>query len=87
MNAASNDGIKIALNCTVSAPLGDEKENGVVMSDEINRLLEMARRVEMTPAQAEEQRRSFAYGNTKIENDSITWDSVNQAAEELKAKK
>ena len=60
---------------------------GVVMSDEINRLLEKARRVEMTPEQAEEQRRSFAYGNTKLENDSITWESVNQAAEELKAKK
>jgi hypothetical protein len=64
-----------------------KRRMGVVMSDEINRLLEKARRVEMTPEQAEEQRRSFAYGNTKLENDSITWESVNQAAEELKAKK
>ena len=56
------------------------------MSEELNKLIEMARRVEMTPEQAEEQRRSFAYGNTKIENDSITWDTINRAAETLKNK-
>jgi hypothetical protein len=28
----------------------------------------------MTPEQAERQRRSFAYGNVKIENDSIPWE-------------
>ena len=57
------------------------------MSDELSRLLEMARRVQMTPAQEEEQRRSFAYGNTKLENDAITMDTVNQAAEQLKSQK
>lgn len=54
------------------------------MSQELEKLLDMARRVQMTPEQAEEQRRSFAYGNTKIENDSITRDTVNRAAESLK---
>ncbi len=57
------------------------------MSEELSRLLEMARRVQMTPAQEEEQRRSFAYGNTKLENDAITMDTVNQAAEQLKSQK
>lgn len=38
----------------------------------------------MTPEEAEEQRRSFAYGNTKIENDTITRDTVNRAADMLK---
>jgi hypothetical protein len=28
-------------------------------------------------------RRSFAYGNVKIENDSITWEMIDRAAEEL----
>lgn len=56
------------------------------MSEELNKLLEMARRVDMTPEQAEEQRRSFAYGNTKIENDSITRDTINRAADTLKDK-
>jgi hypothetical protein len=37
----------------------------------------------MTPEQKEAQRRSFAYGNTKIENDAITRDTVDQAAEQL----
>ena len=56
------------------------------MSEELQKLLEMARRVQMTPEEAEEQRRSFAYGNTKIENNSITRDTVNRAAEMLKHK-
>ena len=56
------------------------------MSEELNKLLDLARKVEMTPEQAEEQRRSFAYGNTKIENDSITWDKINSAAETLRKK-
>jgi len=53
------------------------------MPEELNRLLEMARRVQMTPEQEEEQRRSFAYGNTKIENNSITKETVKRAAESL----
>jgi len=56
------------------------------MSQELEKLLDMARRVQMTPEEQEEQRRSFAYGNTKIENDSITRDTVNRAAETLKRK-
>lgn len=35
-------------------------------------LLEWAKSAKMTPAQLAEQRRSFAYGNCKIENDLIT---------------
>jgi hypothetical protein len=56
------------------------------MNQETGKLLEMARRVEMTPEQAEQQRRSFAYGNTKIENDAITWDTINKAADTLNQK-
>ena len=54
------------------------------MSEELNRLIEMARKVDMSEADKEQQRISFAYGNTKIENDDITWDTVKKAAEELK---
>ena len=39
-----------------------------------------------TPAQQEEQRRSFAYGNTKIENDLITRQMIDEAAERLAKK-
>jgi len=45
--------------------------------------IEMARTIRMTPEQAERQRRSFAYGNVKIENDSITWEMLHRAAEGL----
>ena len=38
---------------------------------------------EMTPGEKEAQRRSFVYGNTHIENDAITRETVARAAESL----
>jgi hypothetical protein len=49
----------------------------------LDELIEMARAIRMTPEQAERQRRSFACGNVKIENDSIPWEMIHRAAEEL----
>ncbi len=49
-------------------------------------LIERARGVKMTPDQKEKQRRSFAYGNTKIENERITRETVDKAASDLEAK-
>ena len=40
----------------------------------------------MTPAQEEAQRRSFAYGNTKIENDRITRQTIDEAAAALEGR-
>jgi hypothetical protein len=42
------------------------------MTDELKVLIEKLRHIEMTPKQVTEQRRSFAYGNTHIENSRIT---------------
>jgi hypothetical protein len=39
----------------------------------------------MTEAQQEEQRRSFAFGNANIENDQVTRDTVDQAADTIRA--
>lgn len=55
------------------------------MTKELKKLLEMAKNVEMSPKQQEEQRRSFAYGNTKIENKKITKKSMNRIADNLKS--
>lgn len=46
-------------------------------------LIERAKGVRMTPEEEEEQRRSFAYGNTKIDNGRVTRESVNREAQEL----
>lgn len=54
------------------------------MSDDLNRLIEMARCHQMTEDDREQQKISFAYGNTRTENDDITWDTVKKAAEGLK---
>lgn len=53
------------------------------MSDELSRLLEAAKKHEMSPAEQEEQRRSFAYGNANLENERVTRDTVDKAAEDL----
>lgn len=57
------------------------------MANELNKLVNIARGVSMTSEQKESQRRSFAYGNTKIENEQITRRTINNAAERLSQKK
>jgi len=46
-------------------------------------LVEAGRKVQMTEQDQEAQRRSFVYGNTKIENEMITRETVDEAAREL----
>jgi hypothetical protein len=53
------------------------------MSEELQKLMALAREHEMTPEQREAQRRSFAYGNTHFENQDITRETIDRAAEEL----
>lgn len=53
------------------------------MSDNLKKLLERNRHTTMTPAQREAQRQSFAYGNTKFENERITRETVERASKEL----
>ena len=53
------------------------------MNTDIKDLIEAARHITMTPEQLDEQRRSFAYGNTAIENPLITREMVDQVAEKL----
>jgi hypothetical protein len=55
------------------------------MTEELEKLIEAARRRPFPEAEREAQRRSFAYGNAKIENDRITWEMVVEADERIKA--
>jgi hypothetical protein len=54
------------------------------MSKELERLIELARGHEMTPAEREEQVRSFAFGNTHFENPKITKQDIEEAMESLR---
>jgi len=54
------------------------------MTKDLEKLLEAARRVKMTEEDKEVQRRSFAYGSAKIENDDVTREMINEAASRLK---
>jgi hypothetical protein len=53
------------------------------MPTRLQELLEKARKNAPAPEEKEEQRRSFAYGNTKIENPRITREMVDKAADDL----
>ena len=55
------------------------------MTDELTKLVEAARSRPFPEEEREAQRRSFAYGNAKIENPDITWDMVVEADERIKA--
>jgi hypothetical protein len=53
------------------------------VSEELSALLEAAKRAEPSPEHREEQRRTFAYGNTAFENRRITREMVDREAEKL----
>jgi hypothetical protein len=55
------------------------------MTKHLESLLEAAKNAVLTAQEKEEQRRSFAYGNTKLENPRITREMVDQEAEALGA--
>ena len=54
------------------------------MSDELLQLLEAARQLPFSDEEREAQRRSFAYGNTHIENERVTREMVDEQAETLR---
>jgi hypothetical protein len=56
------------------------------MPNSLSRLIELAKSVKISEAQREEQRRSFVYGNTAVENAEITREMVNRQAEALRDK-
>lgn len=54
------------------------------MTDYLKKLIETSRHIPFSEDEREAQRRSFAYGNTHIENDRITREMVDEQAEILK---
>ena len=53
------------------------------MTEDLKALIEAAKKVTPTPEHREEQRRSFAYGNTAFENELITREMIDRQAEKL----
>ncbi len=53
------------------------------MTQALEALIAKARKVQMTEGQLREQRLSFVYGNTHIENDRITRQMVAEADEKV----
>jgi hypothetical protein len=57
------------------------------MTHPIEQLLKAARSARPTQADREEMRRSFAFGNTALENKHITREMIDQEAEKLAREK
>ncbi len=53
------------------------------MTTELNELIEKSRQLGMTAGEKEAQRRSFAYGSAKIENEYVTREMVDNAAQKI----
>ena len=84
------DSVKNAILAEIAVleiEIGPNAGEGLQMNKKLNELLEKAKNVRLSPEQKEEQRRSFAYGNTNIENSRITRETVDREAEELKKSK
>lgn len=58
-------------------------KEGLHMSNELKELLEAARVRKYTEEEKEAHRRSFAFGNTNIENSRVTREIVDREAERL----
>jgi len=57
------------------------------MTANLAQLVQNARKIEMSSHEIREQRRSFVYGNTYIENDRITREIVTEADHKLERQK
>jgi hypothetical protein len=54
------------------------------VSDDLQQLVHAARNRPFPEEEREAQRRSFAYGNTRIENERVTREMIDEQAELLK---
>lgn len=54
------------------------------MTKRLEKLIEKAKTVHMSNADREAQRRSFAYGNAHIENERVTKQMVDEAADRIR---
>ena len=56
------------------------------MNEALKALIEASQKAKMPSDEREAQRRSFAFGNTHFENDLITREMVDRAAEAIAAR-
>ena len=54
------------------------------MTEALEKLISEARKVVSSAEEREQQRRSFAFGNTSIENSRITRETIDREAENLR---
>ena len=78
-----DDGLKRGEYYAAQLLLPQIYERNADMENKLDELVTLARGAEFSKEDKEGQRRSFAYGNVKIENDQITREMVAREAERL----
>lgn len=58
-------------------------EKTLNLAQSLSRLIELGKGVQMSAQQQEEQRNSFVYGNTRIENSDVTRELVDQISKRV----
>jgi hypothetical protein len=53
------------------------------MNTDLQKLIELAKKHTISPAEHQAQVRSFTYGNTRLENEAITREDVNRVVTKL----
>ena len=74
-------GVNVAIMATARVRIMEQNRSGKAHS--LSRLVELAKTVKMSEAQKVQQRNSFVYGNTKIENDKVTLELVESIAKTM----
>ena len=70
-------------HATNYSDLRTDNRGRMTMTDALKKLIDATRTLDQSAPEKEQQRRSFAYGNTKFENDRITREMVDRQAEFL----
>jgi hypothetical protein len=73
----------VVLRAPPLPPDAYHQNRGPYVSNQLTRLLEAAKKHEMSATEQEAQRRSFAYGNANLEDERVTRETVKKAAEDL----
>lgn len=63
-----------------SGPKPTEKESALMTTRDLDSAIDRAKQITVTEEQREAQRRSFVFGNTKIEFDALTREDVEAIA-------
>ena len=83
MRTSNGSCIQRQFDARLEIDLTDQEKGVYQVTKELKELLELAKKVKLTEKEKEEQRISFAWGNTHFENKKITKEMVARESKKL----